>query len=79
MILRRRMRVFQQGHRFLGDVLDIDAAPAQVFQRLDDRGVAVEPVFAAPRLGIGMAARAAAAHRHQARHLEHLQEPDKWP
>lgn len=72
MILRRRVRIFQQGHRFRGDALDIDAAPAQVLQRLDDRGVAVAPVLAAAWLGIGMAARAAAAHGHQARHLEGL-------
>lgn len=72
MILQRRMRLFQQRHRFLGDVLDIDAAPAQVLQRLDDRGVAVAPVLTAPRRRIGMAARAAAAHGHQARHLECL-------
>lgn len=66
------MRVFQQRHRFLGDVLEIDAAPAQVLQRLDDRGVAVAPVVSAPRRRIGMAARAAAAHGHQARDLERL-------
>lgn len=62
MILRRRVRLFEQRHRFLGDVLDIDAAPAQVLQRLRDGGIAVEPVLAAARFGLGMAARAAAAH-----------------